>query len=163
MLIGLIIIAASFAYRDYRQNIYLEFPINRISSEDEGVIPFYLFFYFHSHDCPQCLKVITILNNLPRHFQIKGLVPEDEIRNVAIIKEMTGAIFELASIEKYKKFIPLISPALIGVSKEGAVLFILPAIPDQEEYLLDFLESFYYNRISVGIESYMEQSGRNYR
>ncbi|MDD8020802.1 MAG: hypothetical protein PHU81_06430 [Acidobacteriota bacterium] len=119
------------------------------------IFPFYLFLYFHSHDCPQCLRVINVLNNLPPQYIARGIIPDEEIEDSEKIKETTGARFEFEPVSKYKKFMPAISPCLIGVSKEKVILFVLPSVPGQEKYLQEFLDSFYYNRVFYGYEKYI--------
>jgi len=151
ILIVLIVVLISFLYKHHVRSIYSNFPLLIKDIPETGMKPFYLFFYFHSHDCPSCLEVIQILNNLPRHFIVTGLVSENELKDEDMIRKMTGAIFPLVSIKNYKNFIPPISPMMIGVSEEGVILFILPAIPEQKEYLLDFIQTFYYERILVGV------------
>ncbi len=148
VLVIMIIVLASYIYRCYHENIFSNFPLGRDGFPRTESKAIFLFFYFHSHDCPECLEVIQMLNNLPRHFCVKGIVPKNELKDEDGIRRMTGAIFPFESIEKYNKFIPPISPALIGVSEEKTVLFILPAVPGQKDYILDFLQSFYYSRIS---------------
>jgi hypothetical protein len=147
---GMLLISISFAYKYYNLNIFSIFPLDSKTAHPSESPPLYLFLYFHSHDCPQCLKIIETLNNLPPHFIIKGIVPKDEIKDKEIIKKRLGANFDIEPATKYKKFVPLISPCLIGVTKSKAVIFIIPALPEQDKYLLDFLESTYYNRILVG-------------
>mgnify|MGYP000940992660 CR=1 FL=1 len=155
VLICLLIVAVSFSYKYYRLNLYSEFPLEIEENGNMEEIPFYLFLYFHSHDCPECLRVINVLNNLPPHYIVRGVIPDDEINNSEIIREFTGAIFKFEPVSKYKQFMPLISPCLIGVSKEKAILFVLPSVPDQEKYLQEFLESFYYSRVFFGYEKYI--------
>ncbi|MDD8032105.1 MAG: hypothetical protein PHQ25_08965 [Acidobacteriota bacterium] len=157
VLICLLVISLSFSYKYYKLNLYSEFPLELAASRSMKEIPFYLFLYFHSNDCPQCLGIISLLNNLPPHYIVRGVIPDDEISNSEIIRESTGAIFEFEPVSKYKKFMPLISPCLIGVSKEKAILFVLPSVPDQEKYLREFLESFYYNRVFFGYEKYISK------
>lgn len=106
ILIAVIIMLISFIYKSHISNIYSNFPLVRENLPETGMKPFYLFFYFHSHDCPSCLEVIQILNNLPRHFCVRGIVPKDEVQDEDKIRKMTGAIFPLVSVEKYKDFIP---------------------------------------------------------
>ena len=151
ILVIIIVVLTSFLYKQHIIRIYSNFPILIKDIPETGMKTFYIYFYFHSHDYPSCLEVIQILNNLPRHFVVTGIVSENEFKDKDTLRRVTGSIFPLDSITKYKNFIPPISPAMIGVSEEGGILFILPAIPNQNEYLLDFLQTFYYERILVGV------------
>jgi hypothetical protein len=154
VLSAVVIVLLSFVYRDMSRSAYEGFPQDLKKAEGTESPCLFLYLFFHSHDCPTCLQIIQVLNALPSHFRITGVVPEDEFVNKKLIRQMTGVTFPLVSASPYKRFRSPITPVMLGVNKRGQVLFVLPAIPDQEDYLLDFLESFYYNRIIVGQDSY---------
>ncbi len=154
VLICSLIVVLSFCYKYYKLSLYSEFPLEPESTRNYEIFPLHLFLYFHSHDCPQCLRVINVLSNLPPQYIVRGIIPDEEIEDSEKIKEITGARFEFDPVSKYRKFTPPISPCLIGVSREKVILFVLPSVPGQEKYLQEFIESFYYNRVFYGYEKY---------
>jgi len=75
------------------------------------------------HKCSQQFAAIVY---------VRGIIPDEEIEAREKIKETTGARFEFEPVNKYRKFMPPISPCLVGVSKEKVILFVLPSVPGQE-------------------------------
>jgi hypothetical protein len=66
------------------------------------------------------------------------------------LRETTGAKFELESMsKKYQKFLPLYNPTIYGVDSQGIIYFILPGIPQEEDYLKRFLVTFYYKTYNL--------------
>jgi len=91
------------------------------------------------------LRVIDVLNELPSHFVVKGIVPEEELKNEVELRKITGAKFELEKLSsRYIKFLPNYAPTLFGMGRKGKIYFILPGVPTEKEYLRNFLDSFYY-------------------
>jgi hypothetical protein len=66
------------------------------------------------------------------------------LKNEVDLRNTTGAAFNLTSIkESYKKFIPHYKPTILGVEGSGKILFVLPGVPGEKEYLYNFLTNFY--------------------
>jgi hypothetical protein len=107
------------------------------------------FFFFHSQDCPSCLRRVSVLNRLPSHFKVVGIIPEEEILFKNRIKRMVSAEFPIKSVKKFKKYTPPFSPGLIGVTEEKNVLFILPVIPGLKDYLSNFIEELSYEQLFI--------------
>ena len=106
-------------------------------------VPLYLYVFFSSRNCYDCLQVVRELNDLEPHFIVTGVVTEDELKDEKKIRSITGVTFPLVSINKYNKFLPWYTPSIIGVSPNGVILFNLPGVPQQEENIGKFLHSLY--------------------
>lgn len=143
LLVGNLILA-SIIYRSSRVSIYHGFPYNKLNNVEDAETPLYLFLFFSMQSCSPCLDVIEVLNRLPEEFKVIGIVPERELSDEKALRAMTGAKFELIGHKGSKKFIPPYVPALLGVSKSNKVFFILPGVPNEEEYLEQFLMDFYH-------------------
>jgi hypothetical protein len=94
------------------------------------------------NNCYPCLDVIATLNQLSNQYKIIGLVPEEEMLIEEELRKMTGALFELKSSERYKRYLPNYAPSLFGINQKGEIFFILPGVPGENAYLRQFLESF---------------------
>ena len=144
-LIAFLIVTAIFLgslnYKSKKSYILDHFPINKFQTEYESP-RIYLIFFFSIDNCFPCLSIIETLNNLPSQYKVIGLVPEKEINFEDEVRKITNARFELKSYEGLRKFRPNYYPSLFGVSQKGNILFILPGVPGQDEYLRQFLESF---------------------
>jgi len=46
-------------------------------------------------------------------------------------------------MNKFRKYIPQYVPTIIAVSKRKKIMFVLPAVPNENEYFEHFIESFY--------------------
>lgn len=138
-----LLVSASFVYKHNNRQIIAGFPLPH-QAEGKAANPFHLIYFFSIHNCPACLEVIKTLNNLPPHFTITGVVPLGQLANPKKTQEITGAEFPLISQNDLKKYTPAYWPCLMGVDKQNNLCFILPSLPDQNNYLEDFLQSFYY-------------------
>ena len=87
--------------------------------------------------------MIEVLNGLTAPFIVYGIVPPDELMNDQELRRLTGAAFNLLPWDKFKSYAPIYAPTLMGVSQKRRILFIIPGIPDQIEYLEHFLIKFY--------------------
>jgi len=144
-LIVCIVVIFSFVYKDSHAPILNKLPVEnqrRINAPGEPTI--YLYFFFSRYHCPVCLEAIEVLNELPSQFVVTGIVPPGEMNKESEFRNATGAAFNLTTYkESFKRFTPRYAPALFGVSGNGDILFILPGVPGEKEYLYDFLIEFY--------------------
>lgn len=136
------------------------FPIeNKPVKDTSGEPPLYLYIFFSRNNCPDCLDVIKVINELPHPFVVTGIVPVNELKNEADLRNTTGATFNLIGFkDAHKSFKPHYTPAIYGVSGSGKILFILPGVPGEKKYLYDFLINFYGKSIELLINSSDEQS-----
>jgi hypothetical protein len=150
LLVGIILLS-SIIYKNGKELILQDFPIEKIVKKQRSDIPyFYIYLFFSKRNCPDCLKVIDVLNNLPEYFIVRGIVPAEELSEEKNLRETTGAKFELESMsKKYQKFLPLYNPTIYGVDSQGIIYFILPGIPQEEDYLKRFLVTFYYKTYNL--------------
>lgn len=150
-LIVCILVIFSFMYKDSRSPVLGKFPVESQPGENaSGEPPLYLFFFFSRHHCPVCLEAIEILNQLPPQFVVTGIIPVNELQNEADFRNATGAAFKLMSFkESYKRFTPHYAPTVFGVKANGDILFVLPGVPGEKEYLYDFLINFYSRSIEI--------------
>lgn len=139
------LVLISNIYKDSKTSPLDRFPIDRVQPKRNTSERFlYLFIFFSRYDCAACREVIALLNQLPPPFLVNGIVPAEELDNEADLRNVTGASFKLLRCEAaYKKFIPHYSPSIFGVSETGKILFILPAVPGENEYIYSFLTQFY--------------------
>ena len=140
----IILVLASVMYKNEKLP-RSRFPVaaENKSGETESEVHLYLYVFFSKNNCIDCFEVIGVLNNLPPHFRVFGVVPEDQLKEEKELRRITTATFPLLSPAKYKKHIPWCTPTIIGVSPKGNIVFILPGVPGEKEYLQDFLESLY--------------------
>lgn len=106
-------------------------------------VPLYLFVFFSRRNCHDCLQVIQELNHLGPQFIVTGIVPQNELNEEKELRAITGAAFPLVSMNQYNRFLPWYTPSIIGVSPDGIILFSLPGVPQQSEYIKKFLDSLY--------------------
>lgn len=149
-IIVLILAFSSILYK-YTQSCYslsIKYPMPLIK-ENLNEYKIFLYVFFSKNNCQDCLGIIEVLNNLDsNNFVINGVVPEKEFNDMNEIRAITGAAFPIESNKRFKGLIPVYTPSIIGQSKEGHLLFILPGAPGGEEYLEEFLISFY-NKLST--------------
>jgi hypothetical protein len=144
-LIVIIIALLSVIYKNGR--IFgTRFPVkeSKVSIEKDKQVRLHLYLFFSKTNCHDCLEVIKVLNQLPEQFSVTGIVSSKELVNEMDLRNDSGATFLLESASDYKKFIPFYAPTIMGVSPKGTILFTLPAVPGETEYLQKFLESLYW-------------------
>jgi hypothetical protein len=146
-LIVCIVVSVSFHYRSANKQAFNGFPGDHKQGKMEN--PLFLYFFFSETNCKDCLEVVGVLNSLPGHFVVYGVVPDKELKDEPLFRSKTGATFNLKKASDFKKFIPYYWPCLMGISKSNKVLFVLPGTPNEKDYLLNFLESFYSNAYST--------------
>ena len=143
----IILVLVSIIYRNEKspspRNI---FPVSEetknVNSEVE--VPLFLYVFFSKRNCIDCMEFIEVLNNLPSHFKVVGIVPENELKDEKELRSTTGAAFPLMSSSKYRKYVPWYTPTIVGVSPtKGNIIFILPGVPGEKAYLENFLDSLY--------------------
>ena len=144
LLIVCILALSSYIYRYNKTNIFNNFPYEKLSKlNDDMKDSLHLFLFFSIKNCPPCLDIIDVLNDLENNFQIIGIVPKQELLIEKDLRKITGAKFKLLSMVKFQRFIPKYAPTIVGVSGQKKILFVLPAVPYEKEYLRQFLTEFY--------------------
>jgi hypothetical protein len=125
--------------------VFTHFPVQeqaerRVKSAEASL---YLFLFFSKKNCAECLKkIVKDLNDLSPPFYVLGIVPGNELEDEQELRLITKAEFPLSRFEKYRKYVPLYTPTLIGVSPSGVVVFVLPEISRSKNiYLKGFLTS----------------------
>ena len=151
-----ILVLGSQIYKDEKlsqnKNIFSQFPIilDKKTINNNDIVKLNLFIFFSQKNCGDCLQIIEVLNNLPNNFNVIGFVPNHELQNEMDLRKNTGAIFELRPIKKkLLKYLPIYTPTLYGVGKNGNIYFVLPGVPKEKDYLKKFLESFYYKSYTL--------------
>jgi thiol-disulfide isomerase/thioredoxin len=142
LLIVLVIVIISFQYKTNRRGIFSNFPGDDLQPHESIDAPVFLFLFFSLKSCQPCLEIVEVLNNLPSNFRVIGVVPESDLAHKNELKDLSGSRFLLRSLKGYKKYKPFYNPTLIGVSKSKKILFILPGVPKEKEYLENFLDEF---------------------
>lgn len=142
-LLVMILLLSSFYYKKSEGNVCHGFPLSDVTQANDIDAPLFLFFFFSKNNCPPCLEIIKTLNALPSQFEVIGVMPDHELKEEKEIREQTSASFKLVGVKKYMKFATCYSPSLIGVSQKGKIFFVLPAVPEENDYFKTFLESFY--------------------
>ncbi len=139
----IILVLASLLYKKSETPVNNSFPVSMDTESFEVEVPLFLYVFISKNNCIDCMEFIEVLNNLPSQFVVSGVVPENELKNEKELQEITGATFPLMSVKKYKKFIPWYTPAIVGVSPKGDIIFQIPGVPGEKKYLEDFLDSLY--------------------
>jgi hypothetical protein len=142
----IILVLASVIYKNEKSPTpHVRFPVSQEETKRGTVdVPLYLYVFFSKQNCSDCLESIEALNYLPSQYVVTGIVPEMELKNDEMgLRRMTGATFPLISASAYKKHIPWYTPCIIGVSPKGVVIFELPGVPGEKEYLVKYLDSLY--------------------
>lgn len=130
-------VSTVYKYRTF--NIFRDFPIKEIIAEKSNN-KILLLFFFSINSCAPCLDIIDVLNNLDARYKVVGIVREKELEFVDELRRITGAKFELKSNKSIKKYSPIYAPTLYGISRKGEILFILPSVPGESNYIKEFLE-----------------------
>lgn len=148
-----LLISISFIYKIEQKKTFDSFPGSHQDKKIEEVEnPLYLYFFFSGTNCMDCLEIIEVLNALPEQFIVFGVIPNKELKNEAELRASSGAAFDFQSAKDFKKYAPHYWPTLIGVSKGNKVMFVLPGVPNEKEYLLNFLEEFYQEAYRILIQ-----------
>lgn len=143
LLAVIIMVLASILYKKEALPRY-RFPVLENTQAANKDAPLYLYVFFSKNNCPDCLEIIDVLNQLPPHFAVFGIVPENELRDENELRRITKAAFPLLNFSKYKKYVPWDAPTIVGVSPaKGDILFILPGVPGEKDYLGKYLDALY--------------------
>lgn len=150
-LIVCLMVLGSFFYKTSKAPILTGFPIHqRVDTDESGQPPLYLYLFFSRNNCHTCLETIEALNKFTLPLIVTGIVPAGQLKNEKDLRKVTGATFGLIPFtEKYKKYNPNFAPTLFGVSDSGAILFVIPGVPEQKAYLYNFLVNFYGKSIDL--------------
>lgn len=90
------------------------------------------------------MEALQVLNTLRAPFVVTGVIPTNELKDETEFRRLTGVTFRLIPFNRlHKPFKPNYAPAIYGVSAAGKVLFILPGVPEQQDYLYNLLVNFY--------------------
>ncbi len=136
------IVAASYVYKYEKTPILSGFPVSQ-STEDNGRRPpIILYVFFSKNACRPCLEFFKVLNEMQDRWSVLGLVPKKEFMDVDSIRRMTGAQFPIDSQSKYRRYIPVLNPTLVGATTQGRILFILPGIQNMNAHFEGFLNGF---------------------
>ena len=103
----------------------------------------YLYSFFSSDSCLPCSEVIGVLNTLPDDFQVIGVVPRSESRMIEQLKVKYQIRFPVYSAAKYRRYKPFINPTIIGASRGGRILFVLPCATLEIDAIRTFLLGFH--------------------
>lgn len=160
-LVVCLFVMGSFLYKVSKTPVLDKFPIEQPAEKNiSGEPPLYIFIFFSRNNCQVCLEAIKVLNELPSPFVVTGIAPGEELEEETVFRSTTGAAFKLVRLkELYKRFNPHYLPTIFGVSSSGRILFILPGVPGQGEYLNNFLVEFY----GKSIELLIHDSGKIHR
>lgn len=158
-LIAIILVMASIIYKSqFSPSPRNQFPTTGdMRKNADAEVPLSLYVFFSKQNCTDCLDIIDVLNELPPHMTVLGLVPDHELKDETELREKTGAAFPLVSDFKYKKYIPWFSPAIVGVSPQGDVVFVLPGVPGEKEYLQKFIDSLYEKLYPLFLKAKIDQ------
>ena len=138
----IILVLTSIIYK-HETSPRQRFPVLAEHKKSDVEVPLLLYLFFTKKNCSDCFEFIQVLNQLPPQFKVFGIVPEDELKEEQELRYLTGAAFPLMGPAKYKKHIPRYTPAIVGVSLKGDIIFVLPGVPGEKEYLKKFLDSLY--------------------
>jgi hypothetical protein len=158
VLLVIIVALSSLLYKQHKTSIPKRFPALQEANQGDIEVPLILYIFFSKRNCLDCMEVIRILNHLPPHFIVRGIVPKSELENEKELRSITGAEFPLMGISKYKPYIPWYTPSIVGVSPiDGRIIFTLPGVPGEKQYIKNFLESLYSKLYPIFAEQKLQQ------
>jgi hypothetical protein len=134
----------SLLYKDYITPKLRYFPLKQIeNAETNDSSNILLYVFLSARNCRECLDIIDELNEISHHksFHVLGIVPDKELENEKIVRLSTGAKFPFIPQSRYKRYVPVCTPAVVGVNTKAELLFILPGVRDGNLYIKDFLLS----------------------
>lgn len=146
----IILVLVSVIYKSETSSIY-RFPSLKEANSADVEVPLFLYVFLTKRNCLDCLEFIEVLNDLPPHFVVSGIVPEEELKDEKELRRITGAAFPLMVV-KSKKYTPRYTPSVVGVSPAGDILFVLPGVPGEKSYLKNFLDSLYIKLYPIFLE-----------
>lgn len=144
LLVGLLIMASIMIKNN--RSLGIPFPVHEEAKVRAAniEIPLFLYVFFSQRNCHDCLEVLQVLKELPPHFIVTGVVPGSELKDEKKLRNLTGVAFPLLPFSEFSKtHIPWYTPTIVGVSPNGKIIFSLPGVPGEKEYLTTFLESLY--------------------
>ncbi len=134
-----VLVLVSMLYRQGQMNAFAGF--GKASSEP-GEPVLYLYGFFSSESCAPCGELIGVLNSLPEHFRVTGVVPRSEASRIELLKEEYQIRFPVKSAAEYRRHLPIITPTVMGVSAGGRILFVLPCPTLRPDEITAFLAGF---------------------
>jgi thioredoxin-related protein len=139
ILLVCLLVAISFIYKNSKIPFLYGFPSNKMTGKIHPDGTLYLFIFFSKGTCSPCLDFIRVLNRIQDQFPVIGIIPDREYSEKELVARITGAQFPIESVRKYRKYAPTYNPTLYGVTKKGRILFALPGVEGEGEYLESFL------------------------
>lgn len=144
LLAVIVLLFGSIVYRDSKNQVLMVFPVPQNTEHNEAQVPLHLVLFFSKKNCLDCMQMIRVLNEMKDPFFVTGIVPDDELDEIEQLRDRTKALFPLYPLtRKYHKLMPIMWPSLYGVSRKGAVLFILPGVPGVEGFLQKYLNNLF--------------------
>jgi hypothetical protein len=144
VLVVIIVVLSSLLYKQNKTSFPKRFPALEEAKKGDAEVPLILYVFFSKRNCLDCMEVMEVLNKLPPHFIVRGILPKKELEDEKELRGITGAEFPLMRVSEYKKYIPWYTPSIVGVSPiDGRIIFTLPGVPGEKEYLKNFMESLY--------------------
>ncbi len=141
LLIAFIFLSISFILRINKQPIFLGFKHKSIHNNNIERKDFYLYYFFSLANCKPCLESLHILKKYSNIFEVIGVIPDSEMKDIDFIKREFG-VDNIVSEAFYLKYKPIYSPSVIGVDNNGTVYFVLPIVSGYSEYMEAFLILF---------------------
>lgn len=138
---ALILFIASYYYKHSKESVFTNFPVSKYIDEkpQKGIN---LFFFFSMNNCVPCLGAIETLNSLRGKYKILGVIPMKEFAYMKEVRLATNAEFDIIGNAAFSKYKPNYLPTLIGVNNRGDILFVIPGVPGESEYLKELIEEF---------------------
>jgi len=141
LLIAINFLSISFILRINKRPIFLGFKHNSSHHNKIEKKDYYLYYFFSLANCKPCLESLHILKKYSNIFEVIGVIPDSEIKDIDFIKREFG-IDNIVSEDIYLKYKPIYSPSVIGVDNKGTIYFVLPIVPGYYEYTEIFLIRF---------------------
>lgn len=138
--LGLIALA-SMLYKQGQANALVGFDKETEAQTTEPVLRLYGF--FSADSCMPCGEVIGVLNQLPEHFQVIGVVPRGEASWIELLRQQHQIRFPVQSAASFMRYRPLVTPSIIGASRGGKILFVLPCVTLRPDDIKTFLMNFH--------------------
>lgn len=142
-ILGVLVLALSSIIYKIENSPSNVIPVLQKTENPESDPQFFLYLFFSKKDCKSCLDIVQVLNSLPSHFKVAGVIPDNELKYEVEIRTKTGVSFPLLATSRLKKYKAGYTPMMVGATPNGKILLTLPGIAGGKQYLKNLLESLY--------------------
>ena len=79
VLVVIIVVLSSLLYKQDKNSFPKRFPALEEAKAGDAEVPLILYVFFSKRNCLDCMEGFEVLNKLPPHFIVRGIVPKKEL------------------------------------------------------------------------------------